>query len=68
MKSPRVTLNIHSKRHYDDSLKPVWRFLTDGKIVGLNAWYDKSKKSDGLLWDEPVPEPGSARFTRCASR
>jgi len=43
------------KRHYDDSLKPVWRFLTDGKIVGLNAWYDKSKKSDGLLWDEPVP-------------
>lgn len=43
------------KRHYDDSLKPVWRFLTDGKIVGLNAWYDKSKKSDGPLWDEPVP-------------
>ena len=43
------------KRHYDDSLKPVWRVLTDGKIVGLNAWYDKSKKSDGLLWDEPVP-------------
>ncbi len=43
------------KRHYDDSLKPVWRFLTDGKIVGLNAWYDKSKKSDGMLWDEPVP-------------
>ncbi|MBL8311988.1 MAG: heme-binding protein [Burkholderiales bacterium] len=43
------------KRHYDDSLKPVWRFLIDGKIVGLNAWYEKSKKSDGLLWDEPVP-------------
>ncbi|HPV23248.1 MAG TPA: ABC transporter substrate-binding protein, partial [Casimicrobium sp.] len=21
------------KRHYDDSLKPVWRFLIDGKIV-----------------------------------
>lgn len=43
------------KRHYDDSLKPVWRFLTEGKIVGLNAWYEKSKKSGALLWDEPVP-------------
>jgi len=43
------------KRHYDDSLKPVWRFLTDGKIVGLNAWYEKGKKADGLAWDEPVP-------------
>lgn len=42
------------KRHYDDSLKPVWRFLIDGKIVGLNAWYDKSKKGDGLAWDTPV--------------
>jgi ABC-type transport system substrate-binding protein len=43
------------KRHYDDSLKPVWRFLTDGKIVGLNAWYEKGKKADGLAWDDPVP-------------
>ena len=43
------------KRHFDDSLKPVWRFLIDGKIVGLNAWYEKGKKSDGLGWDEPVP-------------
>ena len=42
------------KRHYDDSIKPVWRFLIDGKIVGLNAWYEKSKKADGLAWDEPV--------------
>ena len=42
------------KRHYDDSLKPVWRFLIDGKIVGLNAWYDKRKKSDGLDWDASV--------------
>ncbi len=42
------------KRHYDDSLKPVWRFLLDGKIVGLNAWYEKSKKGDGLAWDAPV--------------
>jgi oligopeptide transport system substrate-binding protein len=43
------------KRHYDDSLKPVWRFLTDGKIVGLNAWYEQGKKADGLAWDDPVP-------------
>ncbi|MEO7254139.1 MAG: ABC transporter substrate-binding protein [Casimicrobium sp.] len=42
------------KRHYDDSIKPVWRFLTDGKIVGLNDWYEKSKKGDGLAWDAPV--------------
>ena len=42
------------KRHYDDSIKPVWRFLTDNTIVGLNAWYEKSKKGDGLAWDAPV--------------
>ncbi len=42
------------KRHFDDSIKPVWRFLIDGKIVGLNAWFDKGKKADGLAWDEPV--------------
>ena len=42
------------KRHFDDSLKPVWRFLIDGKIVGLNAWYEKGKKADGLAWDTPV--------------
>ena len=42
------------KRHYDDSLKPVWRFLINGKIVGLNEWYEKGKKADGLAWDEPV--------------
>ena len=43
------------KRHYDDSLRPVWRFLIDGKIVGMNAWYEKGKKADGLAWDEPIP-------------
>lgn len=42
------------KRHYDDSLKPVWRFLTDGKIVGLNAWYEAGKKAGKLDWDAPV--------------
>ena len=43
------------KRHYDDSIRPVWRFLIDGKIVGMNAWYEKGKKADGLAWDEPIP-------------
>ena len=43
------------KRHYDDSLKPVWRFLIDGKIVGLNAWYDAGKKAGKLDWDAPIP-------------
>lgn len=42
------------KRHYDDSQKPVWRFLIDGKIVGLNAWYDSGKKAGKLDWDAPV--------------
>jgi oligopeptide transport system substrate-binding protein len=42
------------KRHYDDSVKPVWRFLIDGKIVGLNDWYEKGKKANALAWDEPV--------------
>jgi oligopeptide transport system substrate-binding protein len=42
------------KRHFDDSLKPVWRFLFDGKIVGLNAWYDAGKKAGKLDWDAPI--------------
>ena len=42
-------------RHYDDSIKPVWRFLIEGKIVGLNAWYEKGKKADGLDWDAAIP-------------
>ena len=42
------------KRHFDDSLKPVWRFLVDGKIVGLNEWYEAGKKAGRLDWDAPV--------------
>ena len=42
------------KRHFDDSLKPVWRFLIDGKIVGLNEWHEASKKSGKLDWDAPI--------------
>jgi oligopeptide transport system substrate-binding protein len=42
------------KRHYDDSLKPVWRFLIEGKIVGLDAWYEASKKAGKLDWDAPI--------------
>jgi oligopeptide transport system substrate-binding protein len=43
------------KRHFDDSLKPVWRFLIDGKIVGMNEWYDAGKKAGKLDWDAPIP-------------
>jgi oligopeptide transport system substrate-binding protein len=42
-------------RHYDDSIKPVWRFLIDGKIVGMNAWYDAGKKAGKLDWDAKIP-------------
>jgi oligopeptide transport system substrate-binding protein len=42
------------KRHYDDSLKPVWRFLTEGKIVGLNEWYEAGKKANKLDWDAKI--------------
>ena len=31
------------KRHFDDSIKPVWRFLVSDKIVGLNEWYAAGK-------------------------
>ena len=43
------------KRHFDDSLKPVWRFLIDGKIVGLNDWYQSGKKAGKLDWDASIP-------------
>jgi oligopeptide transport system substrate-binding protein len=42
-------------RHYDDSIKPVWRFLIDGKIVGMNAWYDAGKKTGKLDWNAKIP-------------
>lgn len=42
------------KRHFDDSIKPVWRFLVTDKIVGLNEWYDAGKKAGKLDWDAPV--------------
>ncbi|MGL5003784.1 MAG: ABC transporter substrate-binding protein, partial [Casimicrobium sp.] len=42
-------------RHYDDSLKPVWRFLIEGKIVGLNEWYEAGKKAGKLNWDAKIP-------------
>jgi oligopeptide transport system substrate-binding protein len=43
------------KRHYDDTLKPVWRFLIEGKIVGLDDWYAASKKAGKLDWDATIP-------------
>ena len=42
------------KRHFDDSIKPVWRFLVTDKIVGLNEWYGAGKKAGKLDWDAPV--------------
>ena len=42
------------KRHFDDSIKPVWRFLVSGKIVGLDDWYEAGKKAGKLNWDAPV--------------
>jgi len=42
------------KRHFDDSIKPVWRFLITDKIVGLNEWYEAGKKAGKLNWDAPV--------------
>jgi oligopeptide transport system substrate-binding protein len=42
-------------RHYDDRIKPVWRFLIDGKIVGMNDWYEAGKKAKKLDWDAKIP-------------
>jgi oligopeptide transport system substrate-binding protein len=42
-------------RHYDDRVKPVWRFLIDEKIVGMNAWYEAGKKAKKLDWDAKIP-------------
>jgi oligopeptide transport system substrate-binding protein len=42
-------------RHYDDRIKPVWRFLIDEKIVGMNAWYESGKKAGKLDWDAKIP-------------
>jgi oligopeptide transport system substrate-binding protein len=42
-------------RHYDDRVKPVWRFLIDEKIVGMNAWYEAGKKANKLDWDAKIP-------------
>jgi oligopeptide transport system substrate-binding protein len=42
-------------RHYDDRIKPVWRFLIDQKIVGINAWYDAGKAAKKLDFDAKIP-------------
>jgi oligopeptide transport system substrate-binding protein len=42
-------------RHYDDSIKPVWRFLIEGKIVGLDAWHEANKKAGKIDWDAKIP-------------
>ncbi|TAG80455.1 MAG: heme-binding protein [Betaproteobacteria bacterium] len=48
-----VTYSI--MRHYDDSIKPVWRFLIEGKIVGLDDWYAANKKAGKIDWDAKIP-------------
>jgi ABC-type transport system substrate-binding protein len=42
-------------RHYDDRIRPVWRFLIDEKIVGMNAWYQAGKAAKKLDWDAKIP-------------
>ncbi len=42
-------------RHYDDRIRPVWRFLIDEKIVGMNAWYQAGKRAKKLDWDAKIP-------------
>jgi oligopeptide transport system substrate-binding protein len=42
-------------RHYDDSIKPVWRFLIEGKIVGMEAWHEANKKAGKINWDATIP-------------
>jgi oligopeptide transport system substrate-binding protein len=36
-----------TKRHMDMNNRPVWKFLFDGKIIGLNELADEQKKSNG---------------------
>lgn len=42
-------------RHYDDRIRPVWRFLIDEKIVGMNDWYKAGKSAKKLDWDAKIP-------------
>jgi oligopeptide transport system substrate-binding protein len=42
------------KRHMDVKLKPVWKFLLDGKIVGLDELSEAGKKAGKFDYDAPV--------------
>ncbi len=42
------------KRHMDDANRPPWKFLLEGKIAGLDALYEKSKKAGKFDYDAPV--------------
>lgn len=42
------------KRFMDPKLRSQWRFLFDGKIVGLNALADEASKSGKFNYDKPV--------------
>jgi ABC-type transport system substrate-binding protein len=42
------------KRHMDDANRPAWKFLLEGKIVGLDALYEEAKKTGKFNYDAPV--------------
>ncbi len=42
------------KRHMDVKLKPVWKFLLDGKIIGLDELADEGKKAGKFDYNNPI--------------
>ncbi len=42
------------KRHMDLKLKPVWKFLLDGKIIGLDELSEEGKKAGKFDYDKPI--------------
>jgi oligopeptide transport system substrate-binding protein len=42
------------KRHMDDTNRPPWKFLLEGKIIGLDALFENAKKTGKFDYDAPV--------------
>ncbi len=42
------------KRHMDPKLKPVWKFLLEGKIIGLDEVSKEADKTRKFDYDKPV--------------
>jgi oligopeptide transport system substrate-binding protein len=55
-------------RHYDDRVKPVWRFLIDTKIVGMNDWYEAGKKAKFAHAENSADASGLQLWLRDGSR